>query len=148
MSCLVLGTIVCATLLTSLACAQNFFMAEIFYHSSSMCIKCSIALALIRVCRSKPVNWALYMIAGFVCLSDFVYTVGFLKICTPVSAMWHAETGSCNFRIQLGISYFQAATYIVIDGTLAILPIYMVWGTKLDRKTRYCVIVVLASAAL
>lgn len=123
-------------------------MAVTFNHFSGVCIKCSIAITLIRVCRTKPVNWALYMIVAFVCLSGVVYIAGFLKICAPVSAMWHANTGSCNHRIQLGIAYFQAAHSIVIDATLATLPIYMMRGTQMDRKTRYCVILVLASAAL
>lgn len=131
-----------------LVCVQNYFVAEIFYHLSGTLVKCSIALSLIRVCKTKSVHWALYAIVGLTCLGCAVYIAGLLKICTPVSAMWNAGTGSCDHGIQLGISYLHATTYIVVDGTLAALPFCVFRGAKIDSKTRCCVAIVLASAAL
>lgn len=145
---LIIRATFCPPLLTNLARAQNYFPAEIFYHLCSVCVKCSITLSLVRICKIKHVTWVLYTIFSLVCLSGFVYITGLLMVCVPVSAIWQAGTGSCQLHIQLGIAYFQAAICVVIDGTLATLPIYMLWGTKMDIKTRYCVAVVLTSAAL
>ena len=57
--------------------------------------------------------------------------------CQPVEALWDpALQNHCNHKYNVNYTYFVGAVAAVSDLILAIVPSYMLWPLKIDRKVK------------
>ncbi|KAH8701912.1 hypothetical protein BGW36DRAFT_356056 [Talaromyces proteolyticus] len=126
-----------------------FFIAEFFYASGAVVIKCSIAVALLRIADSRRrFTWTIWatMIASV--LSAVIFMVGVANICHPITTLWGETTnGTCNPTLDSDISFFFSAVEIMTDFTLAILPAVLLWNIQMKNRVKFSVIIILGMAA-
>lgn len=113
--------------------------------------KMSIAYFLFRLTPYKPQRITIYVALG---ISIFIGTAFFfiaLFQCSPVSFFWTRVpgTGSCiSVDIIINITYVYSAFAIATDFTFTLLPIWLVKGLHLDKKTKLALIPILGLAAM
>lgn len=128
---------------------QYYYPAELIYVASSVPIRCSICVALIRISGIwRGCVWTLHAIMSLTVVNFVVFTVALLNVCKPISAMWDHGAGTCNQHLNVAVSYFFSAVAILTDWTIAVLPIFLVWNIKMKLCKRILVVCILALAAL
>jgi tetrahydromethanopterin S-methyltransferase subunit C len=127
-----------------------FFIAEFFYASGAVIIKCSIAITLIRIADSRRrFTWTIYSIMTATTLSAIIFMIGVANICHPITTLWgETTTGSCNLKLDSDVSFFFSAIEILTDWSLAILPAVLLWKIQMKSRVKVSVAIILALGAL
>lgn len=106
------------------------------YVTSTALIKCSILWTLIRLTTQNKYRYPLYTL--FV-TSAAVGTVSFfvaLLRCKPVNAAWTGE-GKCLLQtVIVGFSYGISALNILIDFSVAIIPVFLLREIRMERRLK------------
>ncbi|RFU35552.1 hypothetical protein B7463_g755, partial [Scytalidium lignicola] len=126
-----------------------FFIAEFFYSSGAVAIKCSIAITLLRVADSRRrFVWIIRGIMIATALSAIIFMIGVANICHPITTLWgETTTGSCNLALDSDISFFFSAVEITTDWSLAILPAILLWNVQMKSRVKVSVAIMLGLAA-
>ncbi|RFU74907.1 hypothetical protein TARUN_7325 [Trichoderma arundinaceum] len=126
-----------------------FFIAEFFYASSTVFIKCSIAITLLRIAESsRRYKWTIWSVIIATCISCIVFIVGISNICHPITTLWgETTTGSCNLELNSDVSFFFSAVEIVTDWTLAFLPAVLLWRIQMKSRVKFSVAIILGMGA-
>lgn len=127
--------------LARLTLTKLFFVAEFFYASGAVAIKCSIAVTLLRIADSRRrFVWTIWAIMGASLISCIVFCAGVGNICHPIERLWGATTeGSCDQRLNSNVSFFFSAIEILTDWALAILPGVLLWNVQMKAKIKFFV---------
>jgi hypothetical protein len=127
-----------------------FFIAEFFYASGAVVIKCSIAITLIRIADSRRrFTWTIYGIMASTAISAIIFMIGVANICHPITTLWgQTTTGSCNLKLDSDVSFFFSAIEILTDWSLAILPAVLLWKIQMKTRVKVSVAIILALGAL
>ncbi|KAF2028483.1 hypothetical protein EK21DRAFT_90611 [Setomelanomma holmii] len=122
-----------------------FYVAEYFYAVSTMFIKFSVAVALLRIAAGrKPFQWALWILIGLISIAALVFCVGIANICHPINTLWGESKGTCNLQLNTNVSLFFSAIEILSDFSLSILPAILLWNVQMKGKVKASVAVMLA----
>lgn len=136
----------CASNLTHV---QLYFICQTFYCPTTIPIKVSICVALLRISGANTFyKWALYAIMLITTVSGIGSMLGIVLSCTPPSAFWDPGSGTCNAFVNTFAAYFISACSILTDFALAILPGFMLWNIQLRRSVKVSVGIILGFAAL
>lgn len=125
------------------------------YIAVSGLIKFVVGIYLIRLFNNSRQKWQTYFLIVLLVLVGISNTVYFfisIFQCQPVWVFWHQKDDGFNpadrncFKpaIALGSTYTVNLVNIVTDLALALMPISLVWKTKLDRRTKISVVAILA----
>lgn len=127
-----------------------FFIAEFFYSSSTVFIKCSIAITLLRIAESRRrYKWTVWSVIIATGISCIVFIVGISNICHPITTLWgETTTGSCNLELNSDVSFFFSAVEIITDWTLAFLPAALLWNIQMKSRVKFSVAIILGMGAL
>lgn len=127
-----------------------FFIAEYFYASGAVAIKCSIAVTLLRIAATRRrFAWTIWGIIIATIISCIVFIAGISNICQPITTLWgETTTGSCNLKLNSDVSFFFSAIEIVTDWSLAVLPAALLWNVQMKSNVKLSVAVILGLAAL
>ncbi|CAH0045513.1 unnamed protein product [Clonostachys solani] len=127
-----------------------FFLFQIFYCATTVPIKSSICIMLIRLTPFTVYRYILYGVIIFSTLSAFSTIVGILALCTPVARTWDFNLqGHCGPpEILTRLGYFISASCIVSDWSCAIMPIFILWNSQMRWLMKISVGVVLALGVL
>lgn len=120
-----------------------------FYVASTVPIKCSISVALIRIAGTRVVYR--YILFGIIALSiagGIATMIGIGNVCRPVAALWGGAEGTCDPTMNSKIAYFFSAMCIITDWTLAIIPAWILWNVQMKQRIRISVTILLALGAL
>jgi len=109
----------------------------------------SIGLLLLRLMANKVEKGIVWFTIAINAGVGIFFVVWQITNCSPVWAYWHPElTGLCRDQgFLLGV-YIHSGTSIFSDWTLSLLPIYVLYRSNLDRKTRIGCSVVLSLGAV
>lgn len=125
-----------------------FFIAEFFYASSTVPIKCSICATLLRIADARRrFVWTLWSLMVLVAIAAVIFIVTIANICHPISTLWGEATGTCNPSLNSSVSFFFSAIAIVTDWTLAILPGAILWNVQMKGRVKLSVALILGLAA-
>ncbi|RDW69763.1 hypothetical protein BP6252_08783 [Coleophoma cylindrospora] len=133
---------------------QMWWSCEPLYVLTSMAIKASIAIFLLRVCvktAHKVIIWTVLVTTE---IYSFFFFLLFVLQCLPTSLFWnrYKETppeGKCIRGIIVYNSFYgYSAISCAADWTFSILPIFMVWGLQMDLRIKLFVVAILAAGAL
>lgn len=127
-----------------------FFIAEFFYASAAVLIKCSIAVTLLRIADARRrFTWTIWGIMIATAISAIIFIGGVANICHPITTLWgETTTGSCNLELNSNVSFFFSAVEIATDWSLAILPAFLLWNIQMKPKVKISVAIILGLAAL
>ncbi|RYP06129.1 hypothetical protein DL764_003351 [Monosporascus ibericus] len=125
-----------------------FFIAEFFYASSTVPIKCSICATLLRIADARRrFVWTLWGLMVLVAVAAVIFIVTIANICHPISTLWGEATGTCNPTLNSSVSFFFSAVAIVTDWALAILPGALLWNVQMKGRVKVSVALILGLAA-
>ena len=131
---------------------QYWWLCEPFYVLSSMSIKASIGIMLLRISAKRSHLIVLWVTLAIIELYGAFFFFLFVFQCMPLQYFWTQYTGGSGHCIDTSITV--AATYgysaITCAGDLvySILPYFMVWNLQMKKRERVLVIVILAMAAV
>lgn len=129
---------------------------QVAYIVVSTLVKFVVGIFLLRLCVNN--NWQRITIIVLLCIVG-LYNAFYVFIaifqCQPIPFYWYRYTenapvtGKCNNRMMATIpTYFAVLIGLVSDITLALLPVTLIKGAKLDKKTKISVCCVLALGSL
>ncbi|TVY83039.1 hypothetical protein LSUE1_G004301 [Lachnellula suecica] len=128
-----------------------------FFHSIIVTVgislvKLSVAFFLLRLVPSKAYKILLWCMIAFL-VAFTISSAGTITFsCTPVSASWDlslALTARCFSRDTFtAIGMFNSCVNILTDVLFAILPIPMVWGLQVNKRTKATLTVILSLGIL
>lgn len=123
------------------------------YIWASAVTKISISVALLRLTVRKQHMIILYCLIGLTIANALYFFFILLLDCYPISYFWHQANplakGSClSSTILLNIAYLYSALTIVVDFSLGILPIFLVWNLQMNRRTKFAVGGILSLGAM
>ncbi|ESZ93820.1 hypothetical protein SBOR_5815 [Sclerotinia borealis F-4128] len=125
-----------------------FFIAEFFYASSAITIKCSIAVTLLRIADTRRryvyTVWGIMIITS---VSALIFMIGIANICHPINTLWGESEGTCNLQLNSDVSLFFSAVEIATDWALAILPAILLWNIQMKTRVKVSVACILGLAA-
>ncbi|VUC23426.1 unnamed protein product [Clonostachys rosea] len=126
-----------------------FLLFQLFYVTSTVPIKASICVMLIRITPFTIYQRILYGIMAFSTLSALIVDIAFLTRCQPISATWNPMAGKCaNQSVVTSISYFISASTIVTDWSCSILPIFILRHARMPRRMKASIGIILALGAV
>lgn len=128
---------------------QLFYIAEFFYASCTVPIKCSICVTLLRIATARrPYELFLYTIIALVITSVIIFNIAVGNLCQPVEALWGEKPGVCNANLNSSVGFFFSAVAIVTDWSLAIVPGFLLWNVQMRGRVKISVALILGLAAL
>ena len=115
-------------------------VAEILYVYNLVWTKLSFVLMFYRIFRfSYFKKWA-YIVGGFVVAWVICITFLFIFICVPVQKLWYPQLiGHCINQVGTWIA--NAASTILTDLAILIVPLPQVWKLKLRTSRRIAVLI-------
>ncbi|KAI9739064.1 MAG: hypothetical protein M1834_007276 [Cirrosporium novae-zelandiae] len=120
-----------------------FFMFEVFYCTSIIPIKLSIAFTLLRIATGRKFYvYGLYVVMFAFTAMNIIAAIYIIAQCSPISYAWDTSTpgGHCNdANILVMVYYVTTAINISTDWFCALLPIPLLWNVKLNRNAKISV---------
>ncbi|KAI4177643.1 MAG: hypothetical protein LQ343_000106 [Gyalolechia ehrenbergii] len=101
-----------------------------------MWTKVSICLFLIRIPQSRALKRPLQWAVAFLLFSNTILTVLLIMQCQPLHAAWDDDGRCLSLSAKEGIVLTQAVISVVSDFAFAALPIFFLWRTQIDVKTK------------
>ncbi|VUC29495.1 unnamed protein product [Clonostachys rosea] len=121
-----------------------FMFFQLFYVLSTVPIKASICIALLRITNQKVYHYIIYAVIILSTIAAVVTDIAVLAWCKPVSATWDPSLGSCaDPSLITNVSYYISATSILTDWTTAILPAVILWDVQLHTRVKVPVMILL-----
>jgi hypothetical protein len=124
------------------------FVCELLYVLTTAVTKLSIGMYFLRLSNRKYQIRTIYLTLGCVMLFSTMYFFFLLFQCSPVSYIWtqyNDGKGSClGSSIISNVTYAHAAMSAVTDWSFGILPVFFVWGIKMNPRTKLSVVLVLS----
>lgn len=118
---------------------------QLFYVASTVPIKCSICVALLRITIRKRYIWSLYAIMFLSLIAALTTDIAVLAWCKPISATWDKRTGTCaDPSVITNVSYFISTISIITDFSCAILPGFILQSVQLRLRIKASVAIILA----
>ncbi|ETS78740.1 hypothetical protein PFICI_08593 [Pestalotiopsis fici W106-1] len=137
----------------AMSAMKCWFFCYLFYATSMICSKLSIGFFLLRITVKKIHIWIVYGAMFFSVLSGIAFFLVTLLQCTPVSFFWERVgefygdpmEGTCvSAEVIIGLAALYSTFSVLSDFTFAILPAFLLWDLKIDRRTKFTIIPILA----
>jgi len=129
-----------------------WWACEPVYVLSNMSLKASISVFLLRLTPSVSQKAIIYTVLLVLQLYGAIYFLIFVLQCLPPKYFWEQYTGgkgSCmNPTITVKATYAYSAISCWADWTLAILPVFLIWGLQMNPRTKIVVGGILALGAM
>lgn len=119
--------------------AQYFALWQIFYVTSTVPIKASICISLIRIAVRPIYKRILWVLIGASIVSTIVALVVVFTMCRPMACTWDRTIEGCQcgtLENVITLSYVVSAVNIVTDWTCAIMPIFVLWDIQLKPRVK------------
>jgi hypothetical protein len=127
---------------------QAWYICEVLYSPLSAAIRCSIALFLYKLAVQRIHQIYIWINIGVVLVVSTVYFFIMTFQCYPPSFFWTAVLGGkgkcLDPRIVPNASIVYSVLMAISDLALAILPVWMLWNVKLNKRTKASIAVLLS----
>ncbi|SPO04704.1 related to integral membrane protein PTH11 [Cephalotrichum gorgonifer] len=131
--------------------AMHFWwFCYLFYSTTMIASKLSIALFLLRLVVSKAHKWVIYiaMVLGTIAGLTFFFVSTFQ--CYPVSYFWNRDQeGKClNPGVIVALAMIYSVFAVVSDLTFVAIPVVLVWNLNMKLKARLSLIPLLSMGCI
>ncbi|KAI4927831.1 hypothetical protein J4E85_006343 [Alternaria conjuncta] len=122
-----------------------FFLYEVFYCTSIIFVKLSIAFMLNRIAGRRMVYiYINYGIMGLCAATNLAAILYIIFQCWPVEAAWRADLMAegtyCQPPVYLqNVYFFCTSVNIFTDWATALMPIALLWNVQMNRNTKISV---------
>ncbi|RDW64003.1 hypothetical protein BP5796_10505 [Coleophoma crateriformis] len=129
-----------------------WFLCELFYTISTVLVRLSVAIFLLKICISPAHRFIIYGTMTSIILFSIAFFFLILFQCHPVSFFWNQSSGmhgSCiNERIVPHASIAHSAISATCDWILGLLPVNLVLHLQINKRTKGSLSIVLALGIL
>ncbi|KAL8881809.1 MAG: hypothetical protein Q9192_007717 [Flavoplaca navasiana] len=101
-----------------------------------MWTKVSICLFLIRLPQSKALKRPLQWTVAFLLFSNTICTTILVMQCQPLRAAWDDDGRCMSLSAMEALVLTQAIISVVSDFAFATLPVFFLWRTQIDFRTK------------
>lgn len=117
---------------------QLFYCEELVYFVSTVVLKVSIAVMLLRLAQNRYHRYLVLWTIGFNVLCGPVLFFVATFQCWPIARSWDISVkGTCISRpVFTDLIYASAAISLVTDGIFAILPTFLIKPLQMDRRIK------------
>jgi hypothetical protein len=120
-----------------------WWLCELFYTVTTVSIRLSIAVFLLRICIKPGQRWLIYgTMTMIICFSIFYFFLVLFQ-CSPVSFFWDQYEGKKGFCIDPAAvpdaSIAHSVLSLTADWILGLLPVALLWHLKMDTRTKVSV---------
>ncbi|KAF1809489.1 hypothetical protein P152DRAFT_380275, partial [Eremomyces bilateralis CBS 781.70] len=114
---------------------------EVFYVLTHIFMKISLAILFLRLIIVKWQRYLVFIVIGLGTIVNIVSIFFVIFMCgNPRSYLDRVVTKKCvNSTVQIAMAYEQAGVTLMTDWVLAILPVFLLWNAKMDRRTKVSV---------
>ncbi len=121
-----------------------WWLFELFYTITTVLLRCSIAVFILRICAKRSHKIIIYVTTGVVLVFSTFYFFLVIFQCHPVSYYWTRygpdPEGKCiDPMIFPAASYAHSAVSASADWVLGILPVWLIWDLKMNIQTKISV---------
>lgn len=128
---------------------QSVTFWQIFYVSSSLFIKTSICVQLLRIASNKLCKLFLWCLIALTVLITLTAMIVGLVRCQPLAASWDPSLGTCMDQgILVILTYVVSGMNILIDWSVAIVPVIILWDVQMHRTLKIMANLVMGIGAL
>lgn len=122
-------------------------MGQDFYVFGTIIAKISIGFFLHRFLVEPTHKWIVRVaVAAATCIGAVYFFVATFQ-CTPVSYFWNkavSDNGSCRIlTVVIALGYVYSITFVLTDLTLTVIPLWLIWGLSISKKTKIGLMVIL-----
>ncbi|KAK5652593.1 hypothetical protein OQA88_10354 [Cercophora sp. LCS_1] len=119
----------------------SWFICEVIYAPLSALIRTSISLLLLRIAVVKLHRRIIHATVVVVWITAVLYFLLLLFQCSPVSYFYDQilpeSQGKCiYFKIVPGATVAHSIIIAMADLTLAVLPVFIIWGVQMKMKMK------------
>lgn len=107
-----------------------------------MLAKISIALMLLRITITRVHVWILYAIMSLSIIIGVLFFFFMVFECHPVDYFWNrfSMSGKClDTNIVIGIVYVYSVGAALSDLAIGILPVFLIWGLRMNTRSKIAV---------
>ena len=119
---------------------------------SNMALKLSIAIFLLRIAVARTHRAIIWTVVLMLEIYSAFYFFLFVLQCRPSAYFWTRYTGgkgTCiNPRLTIDATYAYSAISCVVDWTLGVIPVFLVWNLHINARTKVVVAMILAVGAM
>ncbi|PMD39939.1 hypothetical protein L207DRAFT_428221, partial [Hyaloscypha variabilis F] len=120
-----------------------WWLCELFYTITTVFIRLSIAVFLLRICIKPGQRWVIYGTLTMIIIFSVFYFFLVLFQCHPVTFFWRQYEGlegSCiNPAVVPNASIAHSVVSFTADWILGLLPIALLWHLKMNTRTKVSV---------
>jgi len=128
-----------------------FTLWQLFYVSSTVPVKASICISLLRITMKPLFRVILLALIVLSCISTLIACIVVWATCRPMAFTWDKtiDGGKCSsLEMTIALSYVVSGVNIVTDWTCAIMPALILWDVQMRRKLKISVCVILGMGAI
>lgn len=119
---------------------RAWYLCEVLYSPITICIRVSICLFLLRVAAQKLHRWILIGNIAIISIISVAFFFVMVLQCSPPSFFWKQVLGAEGRCIDPNIVPDATIAHSVIsaisDWIVGVLPIAILWGVKINRRTK------------
>lgn len=131
---------------------QWWWACEPVYVLSNMCLKFSIGVMLLRIAVARVHRIIIWIVVVVIEVYGAFYFFLFVLQCRPSAYFWTQYTGGKGTCIDPTVTVDATYAYSAVscwgDWTLAIIPVFIVWGLQMNIRTKFGLSLILAMAAV
>jgi len=129
------------------------YLSELFYILTTLFIRLSISMSLIRISVIATYKIIIYSIIAVVIVFSIAYFFILVFQCSPVDLFWRqfndGRLGTCvNVDLVEGSTITHSVISFVADWVLGLLPISLIWNLRLKLTTKISLAAILGLALL
>ncbi|KAK7954775.1 hypothetical protein PG996_015581, partial [Apiospora saccharicola] len=118
-----------------------WWLCYIWYGGTMMFSKISIAVFILRVTTNRYHAWAVWAVTVLTAGTCGAFILVTMFQCAPISAFWEEIPGlgrsACiHGRVIRDLAYIFSAGTLLIDLSLVVLPLMIVWKLKMSLRTK------------
>lgn len=131
--------------------SKYFTVSQITYVASFPIVRISVALVLLRIVQESMPRVKRMLIISMVIIA--IYALGCLLVdvlqCIPLKVVWGDGTGKCmSFKHLAGLGFAVSALDIASALFYAVLPIFLLKGLQIGRRTKIAIMFLLGLGAV
>ncbi|KAI1451434.1 hypothetical protein F4805DRAFT_473673 [Annulohypoxylon moriforme] len=126
-----------------------WWLCYIWYCLTMIASKISIGLFLLRIAVQRIHHYIIYVNLLLTVVTGLVFFFVTLLQCNPIPYFWlrfdGTTQGTCiDVNIIAALTYLYSALNVICDFTFATLPIVLIWGLQMDKRTKVALIPILS----
>ncbi|KAI1497914.1 hypothetical protein F5X99DRAFT_395330 [Biscogniauxia marginata] len=126
-----------------------WWFCYIWYCLTMIASKISIGIFLLRIAAQRIHHYIIYINLLLTVVPGLVFFFVTLFQCNPIPYFWlrigGTTQGSCiDVGIIIALTYLYSAFSVICDFSFAILPIFLIWGLQMDKRTKFALIPILS----